>query len=233
MEIFPIYYFAKHIIMSDIKEVKSHNTYNQKEERLNIISHGIGAGFSIIALVLLIQKGLEMGTTKALLSMLVYGISLIVLYFASTLYHASTNPKWRNPLNVWDHISIYLLIAGSYTPFVLLVLKGSLGWWIFGIVWAFALVGIIIKVFFFGKYGKLSAISYVIMGWIAVFAIFDFVEVMGNTGTFLLFGGGIAYTVGAVLYMLDNKLPYNHAIFHIFVLIGSAMHFWAVYYYVV
>ena len=198
--------------------VKSHNTYNIKEERLNIISHGIGAVLSIIVLVLLIQKGLAMGTTKAMLSLIVYGSSLIILYFASTLYHATDNPKWRNPLNLWDHISIYLLIAGSYTPFVLLSLKGPLGWWIFGIVWAFAIVGIIIKVFFFGKYGKLSAISYVIMGWIAVFAIFDFINTLGYTGTFLLFGGGIAYTIGAVLYMLDDKLPYNHAIFHVFVL---------------
>jgi len=212
--------------------VKAHNTYNNREEKLNIISHGIGALLSIIALYFLVHKGLEMGSTKAFLSLLVYGISMIVLYFASTLYHASTNPKWRNPLNVWDHISIYLLIAGSYTPFTLLALGGSLGWWIFGIVWAFAFVGIIIKVFFFGKYGKLSAISYVIMGWIAVFAIFDFITILGNTGTFLLFGGGIAYTVGAVLYMLDNKLPYNHAIFHIFVLIGSAMHFASIYYFI-
>ena len=212
--------------------VKSINTYNKKEERLNVISHGIGAAFSIIALVLLIQKGIEMNSTKALLSFLTYGISLIILYFASTLYHATSNPKWRNPLNLWDHISIYLLIAGSYTPFTLLGLGGNFGWIIFAIVWAFAFVGIIIKIFFFGKYGKLSAISYVIMGWIAVIAVNRFVEVLGMTGTILLFSGGIAYTIGAVLYMLDDKLPYNHAIFHVFVLIGSALHFWAVFYYI-
>ncbi len=212
--------------------VKSINTYNKKEERLNVISHGIGAAFSIIALILLIQKGIEMNSTKALLSFLTYGISLIILYFASTLYHATSNPKWRNPLNLWDHISIYLLIAGSYTPFTLLGLGGDFGWIIFGIVWAFAFVGIIIKIFFFGKYGKLSAISYVIMGWIAVIAVNRFVEVLGMTGTILLFSGGIAYTIGAVLYMLDDKLPYNHAIFHVFVLIGSALHFWAVFYYI-
>ena len=211
---------------------KSLNTYNKKEERLNVISHGIGAAFSIIALVLLIQKGIEMNSTKALLSFLTYGISLIILYFASTLYHATSNPKWRNPLNLWDHISIYLLIAGSYTPFTLLGLGGNFGWIIFAIVWAFAFVGIIIKIFFFGKYGKLSAISYVIMGWIAVIAVNRFVEVLGMTGTILLFSGGIAYTIGAVLYMLDDKLPYNHAIFHVFVLIGSALHFWAVFYYI-
>ena len=215
-----------------LKMAKSLNTYNKKEERLNVISHGIGAAFSIIALVLLIQKGIEMNSTKALLSFLTYGISLIILYFASTLYHATSNPKWRNPLNLWDHISIYLLIAGSYTPFTLLGLGGNFGWIIFAIVWAFAFVGIIIKIFFFGKYGKLSAISYVIMGWIAVIAVNRFVEVLGMTGTILLFSGGIAYTIGAVLYMLDDKLPYNHAIFHVFVLIGSALHFWAVFYYI-
>ncbi len=210
---------------------KSHNTYSIKEEKLNIISHGLGALFSIPALILLILKGLEMDSTKALLSFIVYGVSLIVLYFASTLYHATNIPKWRNPLNVWDHISIYLLIAGSYTPFTLLGLGGAFGWWIFGIVWTFALVGIIIKIFFFGKYGKLAAISYVVMGWIAVVGVNRFLEVTGLIPTILLFAGGIAYTVGAILYMLDNKLPYNHAIFHVFVLLGSALHFYAVYYY--
>ncbi len=210
---------------------KSHNTYSIKEERLNIISHGLGALLSIPALVLLILKGIEMQSTTALLSFIVYGISLIVLYFASTLYHATDNPKWRNPLNVWDHISIYLLIAGSYTPFALLGLGGTFGWVMFAIVWSFALVGIIIKIFFFGKYGKLAAVSYVIMGWIAVIGINRFIEVTGMTATILLFSGGIAYTIGAVLYMLDDKLPYNHAIFHVFVLAGSALHFYAVYFY--
>ena len=210
---------------------KSHNTYSIKEERLNIISHGLGALLSIPALILLILKGIEMQSTTALLSFIVYGVSLIILYFASTLYHATDNPKWRNPLNVWDHISIYLLIAGSYTPFALLGLGGTFGWVMFAIVWTFALVGIIIKIFFFGKYGKLAAVSYVIMGWIAVIGINRFIEVTGMTATILLFSGGISYTVGAVLYMLDDKLPYNHAIFHVFVLAGSALHFYAVYFY--
>jgi len=211
---------------------KALNTYKDKEEKLNIISHGIGAALSIIALILLIQKGIEMNTTKAMISFIVYGSSLVILYFASTLYHSATNPKWRNLLNVWDHISIYLLIAGSYTPFTLLALPTKLGWWIFGIVWAFAAVGIVIKIFFFGKYGKLAAISYVIMGWIAIFAFSNFINHLGMTGTILLFSGGIAYTVGAVLYMLDGKLAYNHAIFHVFVLLGSALHFISVYYYI-
>lgn len=210
---------------------KSHNTYSIKEERLNIITHGLGALLSIPALILLILKGIEMQSTTALISFIVYGVSLIVLYFASTLYHATDIPKWRNPLNVWDHISIYLLIAGSYTPFALLGLGGTFGWVMFAIVWTFALVGIIIKIFFFGKYGKLAAVSYVIMGWIAVIGINRFIEVTGMTATILLFSGGIAYTIGAVLYMLDDKLPYNHAIFHVFVLVGSALHFYAVYFY--
>ncbi|MCK5847257.1 MAG: hemolysin III family protein [Bacteroidales bacterium] len=211
---------------------KVHNTYKEAEEKLNIISHGIGAILSIFALILLIQKGLEMNTTKAIVSLTVYGISMVTLYFASTFYHSAVNPKYRNLFNIWDHISIYLLIAGTYTPFLLLALPTTLGWWIFGIVWTFAAVGIVIKVYFFGKYSKISAISYVIMGWIAVIAVPQFIESLGMNGALLLFGGGIAYSIGAALYMLDGKLAYNHAIFHVFVLLGSALHFISVFYYI-
>lgn len=212
--------------------IEAHNTYKKTEEILNVVSHGIGAILSIVALVLLIFKGIEMDSTKALLSMLVYGISLVILYFSSTLYHAVQSPKWRNPLNVWDHISIYLLIAGSYTPFTLLGLGGIWGWSIFTIVWVFALIGIIIKIFFFGKYKTLSAISYVVMGWIAVVAIKSIFINLGTTGSILLFAGGVSYTIGAVIFMLDNKIPYNHAIFHFLVLGGSVLHFISVYWYI-
>jgi len=211
---------------------KSLNSYSNREELINVITHGLGALLSIVALVFLILKALEMGTNIALFSMLVYGISLIILYTASTLYHSASIQKWRDPLNVWDHISIYLLIAGSYTPFTLLALPPIWGYSIFAIVWAFALVGIIIKVFYFGKYRTLSAIAYVIMGWIAVTAVSPLIDSLSLEGAIWLFSGGIAYTIGAILYLLDNKLKYNHAIFHVFVLIGSLCHFISVYYFI-
>jgi hemolysin III len=211
---------------------KSKNSYSNREEIINVITHGLGAILSVVALFFLIEKAMDMGTSIAMFSMLVYGISMIILYTASTLYHGSTNPKYRNPLNVWDHISIYLLIAGSYTPFTLLALPPVWGYTIFTIVWIFAFVGITIKLFFFGKYRILSAIAYVIMGWIAVTAVSPLIDSLTLTGSLWLFGGGISYTFGAVLYLFDDKIPYNHAIFHVLVLIGSGCHFISVYYYV-
>jgi hemolysin III len=211
--------------------IEALNTYRKKEEIVNVISHGIGAILSIPAFILLILKALEINSNIALFSYIVYGISLMILYFSSTMYHAIQKPSIRNVLNVWDHISIYLLIAGTYTPFALIGLPGVWGYSILSIVWAFGIIGIIIKVFFFGKYNTLSAIAYVIMGWIAVVAINQLFVNVGTTGTLWLFGGGIAYTIGAVIFLFDNKIPYNHAIFHVLVLIGSLCHFISVYFY--
>jgi hemolysin III len=211
--------------------VEALNTYRKKEEIVNVISHSIGAILSIPAFILLILKALEINSNIALFSYIVYGISLMILYFSSTMYHAIQKPSIRNVLNVWDHISIYLLIAGTYTPFALIGLPGVWGYSILSIVWAFGIIGIIIKVFFFGKYNTLSAIAYVIMGWIAVVAINQLFVNVGTTGTLWLFGGGIAYTIGAVIFLFDNKIPYNHAIFHVLVLIGSLCHFISVYFY--
>ena len=210
----------------------AHNTYHKREEILNVVSHGLGAILSIPAFIILMVDSYAQGSIPNMLIYMVYGISLMVLYFSSTGYHWVQNPKWRNPLNVWDHISIYLLIAGSYGPFALIGMKGStIGLVIFAIVWVFAFVGIIIKMFFFGKYNILSAIAYVIMGWIAVIGIGTMLEMMPLAAVLWLFGGGIAYTVGAVIFMFDNKIPYNHAIFHLLVLVGSACHYYAVYTY--
>lgn len=207
------------------------NSYINSEEIANVISHGIGLLLSIIATILLINKSISFESPAYLLTIIVYGFSLIFLYSASTLYHSSIKPKLRNRLNVMDHIAIYLLIAGTYTPFTIIIMGGLLGWLIFGIAWAFALVGIILKLFFFGKYNTLSAIAYVVMGWIIVVAIGRLVESLGIPGTIWLFTGGIFYTVGALIYLLE-KLPYNHAIFHLFVLAGSISHFISIYWYV-
>lgn len=211
----------------------AHNTYQRKEEILNIVSHGIGALLSIPAFIILMVESSRNGNIFDLLIYLVYGLSLMILYFSSTLYHSVQKPKWRNPLNVWDHISIYLLIAGTYGPFLLIGMQGhTISWVIFIIVWTFALVGIILKIFFFGKYNILSAIAYVIMGWIAVTAINTMLITLPINAILWLFGGGIAYTLGAVIFMFDKKIPYNHAIFHVLVLLGSICHFYAIYAYI-
>ncbi|WP_430411367.1 PAQR family membrane homeostasis protein TrhA [Kordia sp.] len=205
--------------------------YSPLEEKLNILSHGLGVLLGFIALIFLVQRAFQYGETMHLVSITIYGVSIIILYLASTLYHKATKPNLRNRLRVFDHAAIYVLIAGTYTPFALITLKGTTGWIIFGTVWAFAAVGITLKLFFTGKFDKLSTAMYVFMGWIIVFAIKPLLANLSSEGLFWLFAGGIAYTIGAVLYSI-RKLPFNHAIFHIFVLIGSMCHFISVYLYV-
>ncbi len=205
--------------------------YDTKEEKLNIITHGIGLILSIAALVLLVVYSSIYGTAWHITSFAIFGSSLILLYSASTLYHYTQNPKWRQRLNIFDHSAIYVLIAGTYTPFTLVVLNGWIGWTIFGISWGLALIGIIFKLFFTGKYDKISTIAYVLMGWVIVFAIKPLVDTFPLNGLLWLLAGGIFYTVGAILYS-SAKIRYNHAIFHIFVLLGSFSHFMAVFFYV-
>lgn len=204
--------------------------YDTKEERLNVISHALGLVLSIIALVLLLLES-RTSALKSVISFAIYGTSLIVLYAASTFYHSSQEPELRRRLNVLDHASIYVLIAGTYTPFTLIILKGWVGWTIFGISWGLALLGIILKIFYIGKFGKLSTAAYITMGWLIIFAIKPLIASLSLGGLMWLFGGGLSYTIGAVLYSIP-KLKYNHAIFHVFVLCGSFCHFMAVYYHV-
>ena len=205
--------------------------YDPKEEKLNVISHAIGLVLSVLALVLLVVYSAKEGSAWHIVSFSIYGASLIVLYSASTFYHYSKTPKLRHRLNVFDHAAIYVLIAGTYTPFTLVVLKGWVGWTIFGVSWGLALTGIILKLFFTGRYDKISTIAYVLMGWLIIFAIKPLVNNLPFEGFMWLLSGGIFYTIGALLYSI-KKLNYNHAIFHIFVLLGSFSHFIAVFFYV-
>ncbi|MBP2032514.1 hemolysin III [Clostridium algifaecis] len=198
--------------------------YTRKEEIANVITHGIGALLSIAALVLLIVFAEEKGDKWYVISYTIYGISLFMLYLESTLYHSITNMRVKKLFRIFDHSSIYLLIAGTYTPFTLTVLRPTIGWLIFGIIWGLALVGIIMKVFWIGKFNVLSTMIYIGMGWIIVFAMKTLVQLLPTSGIVLLFAGGIIYTLGAVLYLFD-KIPYNHAIWHLFVIGGSACHF--------
>ena len=212
-------------------EAKKVTYYEPKEEKLNVISHGIGLVLSIVALVLLVVYSSIYGSVWHIISFSIYGASLVLLYAASTFYHYVQNPKLRYKLNIFDHASIYVLIAGTYTPFTLVVLNGWVGWTIFGISWGLAIFGVIFKLFYIGKYDKISTIAYVLMGWVVIFAIKPLISNLPIEGLMWLLAGGVFYTIGAILYSI-KKIKYNHAIFHIFVLLGSFSHFIAVFFYV-
>jgi len=203
--------------------------YSKKEEFLNVLSHGFGLVLSLIAFPFLLIKGFAYNGFWKPTSFVIYGLSLILLYAASTFYHAAKNPVIRRKLNIFDHAAIYVLIAGGYTPFCLVVLDSSLGWYVFIFVWFFALFGIILKLFFTGKYDKLSTAMYLLMGWQVVFFAKPLANSLSENGLYLLILGGIFYTIGAILYSI-KKLPYNHAIFHVFVLLGSLSHFLSIYF---
>jgi len=211
----------------------SHKTsfYEPKEERINVWSHFIGLLLGIVALTLLVVKSSLLGNVWHIVSYSIYGTSMILLYLASTLYHNAKEPKIRARLNIFDHAAIYVLIAGTYTPYTLVTLNGVAGWILFGMTWGVAVIGIIFKLFYFGKYDRLSTIMYVLMGWMAIFAIKPLLENLSVPGLIWLGLGGVFYTVGAIFYSRE-KLAFNHAIFHMFVLLGSISHFISIFFYV-
>ncbi len=205
--------------------------YPPLEEKLNIGSHALGVILSVTGLVFLLLQGFaESGFIKPL-AYAVYGVSMVLLYTVSATYHASKTPAFRSKMRILDHAAIYLLIAGTYTPFMLITLPGTLGYSILAAAWGMAVVGIVLKIFYTGHFVVLSTLLYVFMGWAIVFAIKPLAANLDAAGLSWLIAGGVAYTVGAVLYAI-KKIPFNHAIFHVFVLIGSACHFVAVYNYV-
>ena len=214
-----------------MSETSTLKHYSPAEEKTNIISHAIGLVLSIVALVLLVLRASLYGDILQLVSVSIFGVSLIALYAASTLYHSAKDPAVRTRLRIIDHATIYVLIAGTYTPLTLISLGGTVGWVIFSASWAMAFTGISLKVFFTGKFDLLSTLMYVFMGWIIVFAIKPLMDNMSSEGLFWLFAGGVAYTTGAIIYSI-KKVPFNHAIFHLFVLLGSFCHFVSVYFYV-
>jgi hemolysin III len=214
-----------------MKNMRGINIYSPMEEKINIVSHAIGFVFSMVALVLLVARAIRYGNAWHIVSFSIFGSSLMILYAASTIYHSAKSPALRNRLNIIDHASIYVHIAGTYTPFTLVTLNGPTGWVIFGISWGLALTGLILKLFFTGRYEMLSTIMYVFMGWIIVFVIKPLIHHLPLNGLLWLFAGGISYTMGAVLYSID-KMKFNHAVFHLLVLIGSFCHFMSVFFYV-
>jgi len=201
------------------------------EERINIITHGLGIPLSILALIFLIPNALGNGDRLDLISSIIFGTSLIMVYAASTFFHSTQNPKLRRRFNIFDHASIYVLIAGTYTPFALITLEGRIGWIIFVVIWTLAIIGIIFKILYIGKYRLLSTLFYVMMGWLIIGAVKPLIANLPYYGLLWLLAGGLSYTIGAILYS-NRKIKFNHAIFHVFVLIGSFCHFMAIYFYV-
>lgn len=196
---------------------------SQREELWNAITHGIGFILTIPALVLLIIQADKAGSALYMISFIIFGISMMILFFASTLLH-SVPARFKKICSILDHSSIYILIAGTYTPFALLAIGGKLGWTILIFEWILAIFGILFKCFFIHQYDKLSLFFYIAMGWVIIFAFKPIVAHISMTGFWLLLIGGVLYTVGAYFYA-NRKIPYNHAIWHLFVLGGSAMMF--------
>lgn len=201
------------------------------EEKLNAISHAIGALFGVVALILLIVKNTNK-TDWSLFSVIVYGISIIILFSASTFYHAVKGEKHKHYFRIVDHISIYFLIAGTYTPVCLISLEGSLGWTLFWSVWGIATFGVVLKLFFTGRFEIFSTLLYLVMGWLIVFDFLNLSSAISDNGILFLFAGGLSYTVGILFYAIQ-KIPYNHVIWHLFVLAGAIFHFFMILFYVI
>lgn len=206
--------------------------YSLAEEIANSISHGIGCIFGIVGLILLLSQALEAkADALAVTSYSLYGGSMILLFLASTLYHAVPNLRAKFWLKKLDHCAIYLLIAGTYTPFLLVGLKSPLAHGLMVVIWALALAGIIFKLIFIHRFKVLSLVTYLLMGWLSVIVIYQLAMKLAPGGIWLLAAGGIIYTLGVIFYVA-KRIPYNHAIWHGFVLGGSVCHFLAIYLYV-
>jgi hemolysin III len=207
------------------------HSYSLGEEIANSVTHGVGGLLSVVALVILIQVAATRGNVWHLASAIVYGLSMFLLYMASTLYHAIPHPKARHVFKIIDHAGIYLLIAGSYTPFALVTIRNSGGWWLFAIVWTLAAAGIALEAFWVYRPKWLSVVVYLGMGWLAVFMIKPLTASLEPAGVWLLLAGGLAYTLGTVFYVL-KRVKFMHAIWHLWVLAGSVLHFLSVLLYV-
>ncbi|QHM72302.1 PAQR family membrane homeostasis protein TrhA [Mixta intestinalis] len=206
--------------------------YTLAEEIANSLSHGIGCIFGIVGLVLLLSQAITANAgTLAIVSYSLYGGSMILLFLASTLYHAIPWPRAKFWLKKLDHCAIYLLIAGTYTPFLLVGLDSPLAHGLMVVVWCLALAGIIFKLVFAHRFKALSLITYLLMGWLSLIVIYQLAIKLDQGGVWLLAAGGLIYTLGVIFYAI-KRIPYNHAIWHGFVLGGSICHFLAIYFYV-
>ena len=206
--------------------------YTLGEELMNSISHGVGALFGIVALVLCVVRAAQSGDPYRIVSGAIFGFTVLILYLMSCLYHALKVNKAKRVFRVIDHCTIFLLIAGTYTPYTLVSLRDSVGWWVFGVIWATAIVGIVLNAVSLKKFSKISVVLYLIMGWMIIIAYQPMVQAIPGGGMQLLVWGGVAYTVGAILYGVGSRKKYFHSIFHFFCMIGTALHFLSIYLYV-
>lgn len=206
--------------------------YSLAEEIANSISHGIGFIFGIVGLVLMLNQAIEtQAGITAITSYSLYGGSMILLFLASTLYHAIPHPGAKIWLQKLDHCAIYILIAGTYTPFLLVGLKSPLAHGLMVVIWSLALVGVLFKLAFVNRFEALSVITYLLMGWLSLVVVYQLAMKLSPGGIWLLAAGGLIYSVGVIFYV-SKRIPYNHAIWHGFVLGGSVCHFLAIYFYV-
>jgi hemolysin III len=213
--------------MTTIKKQPSPKEYILGEEIFHSVSHGIGVGLSIVGLTWLLVPAVRYGNPAQIISFTIYGVTLIVLYLASTLYHSFQQPRIKQVFKKIDHASIYLLIAGTYTPFLVVAIRGVWGWALLVIIWGLALIGISFKTFFIHRFKVVSVLTYILMGWLCLVALNEMIANIPTGGLIWLAAGGIFYTVGVIFYAL-KQIPYMHAVWHLFVLAGSICHFLAV-----
>ena len=210
----------------------SASEYSDIEERANAITHGLGVVLGVVGLILLLIRAFDyQADMLTVASMAIYGSSIILLFLASTLYHSITTEKTKRLLKTFDHCAIYLLIAGSYTPFLLVGLRTPLAMGLMAVIWGIALVGIIMKIAFVYRFKRLSLFIYLAMGWLSLIVVYQLAMSIEMGGLVLLALGGVIYSLGVIFYVA-KRIPYNHAIWHLFVLAGCACHFFAIYLYV-
>jgi hemolysin III len=208
----------------------THERISHGEELANALTHGLGIVLSLAAVALLVVFSALNGTARHIVSFSIYGATLVLLYTASTLYHSFRNPRTKRALRILDHSAIYLLIAGTYTPFTLVVLKGAFGWTLFGIIWGLATTGVVLKLVFVGRFHAVAVGLYIAMGWLVVVGLKPLIRGLPTPGLALMVAGGLLYTGGTVFYA-SKRIPWNHAIWHFFVLGGSICQFFAVLFY--
>lgn len=209
-----------------MNNVSQKNLYTKKEEIFNATTHAVGAGLSFAALVILTVMAAKNGDAWHVVSLSIFGSTLVLLYLMSTMYHSLRPGRAKRFFRTMDHISIYLLIAGSYTPVLVTAMRNPVGWTIFGLIWFLAAAGVLLKVFYMGKFTKLSFVLYMAMGWLIIFALKPIINAVSPLTLTFLAAGGASYTLGTVFYGWE-KLPFNHAIWHLFVIGGSVCHFFA------
>lgn len=212
--------------------IKPDKLQTKAEEIGNATTHALGVLLSLVAITLLIAFAMNQHDTLKLISSLVFGSTLLLMYVSSTLYHSFKDPKLKHLFRIVDHASIYLLIAGSYTPFMLVTLKGPWGWTMFTIVWSLAFAGVVFKIFFVHKFEILSTTIYLLMGWMSLVVVKPIYELLPLGGLECVVAGGLCYTIGVIFYVWE-RLKFSHLLWHLFVLAGSIFHFFAVLFYVI